>query len=110
MAGLVLLAPHVVVEDITVEAIRETRHQFEEGELRERMARHHDNPDAVFRGWCDVWLDPAFRDWSLEAEAAAVTAPRKPGRVSGPSSGHVRVDSGRRRWQTRFESESWERP
>jgi pimeloyl-ACP methyl ester carboxylesterase len=75
VAGLVLLAPHVVVEDITVDAIDETRVQFEEGRLRERMARHHDDPDAAFRGWCDVWLDPAFRDWSLEAEAAAVTAP-----------------------------------
>jgi pimeloyl-ACP methyl ester carboxylesterase len=75
VAGLVLLAPHVVVEDITVNAIRETRRQFEDGGLRERMARHHDDPDAAFHGWCDVWLDPAFRDWSLEAEAAAVTAP-----------------------------------
>jgi pimeloyl-ACP methyl ester carboxylesterase len=75
VAGLVLLAPHVVVEDVTVDAIRETRRQFQAGELRERMARHHDDPDAAFRGWCDVWLDPAFRDWSLEAEAEAVTAP-----------------------------------
>ena len=39
------------------------------------MARHHDDPDAAFRGWCDVWLDPAFRDWSLEPEASAVTRP-----------------------------------
>jgi pimeloyl-ACP methyl ester carboxylesterase len=75
VAGLVLLAPHVVVEDVTVEAIRETRRQYEDGALRERMARHHDDPDAAFRGWCDVWLDPAFRDWSLEADAAAVAAP-----------------------------------
>jgi pimeloyl-ACP methyl ester carboxylesterase len=75
VTGLVLLAPHVVVEDVTVQAIRETRRQFEDGELRDRMARHHDDPDAAFRGWCDVWLDPAFRDWSLEADAEAVTAP-----------------------------------
>jgi pimeloyl-ACP methyl ester carboxylesterase len=75
VAGLVLLAPHVVVEDVTVEAIRETRRQYEDGALRERMARHHDDPDAAFRGWCDVWLDPAFRDWSLEADVAAVSAP-----------------------------------
>jgi ABC-2 type transport system ATP-binding protein len=39
------------------------------------MARHHDDPDAAFHGWCDVWLDPAFRDWSIEDEAARVTAP-----------------------------------
>jgi pimeloyl-ACP methyl ester carboxylesterase len=75
VSGLALLAPHVVVEDVTVEAIRVTRREFEEGELRARMARHHDDPDAAFRGWCDVWLDPAFRAWSLEADAKAVAAP-----------------------------------
>jgi pimeloyl-ACP methyl ester carboxylesterase len=75
VAGVALLAPHVVVEDVGLAAIRETRREFEEGELRERMARHHDDPDAAFRGWCDVWLDPAFRDWSLESEAQAVAAP-----------------------------------
>ena len=52
-----------------------TRREFEQGELRARMARHHADPDAAFRGWCDVWLDPAFRAWSLEADAEAVTAP-----------------------------------
>ena len=75
VSGLALLAPHVVVEEVTVEAIRATLCEFEEGALRERMARHHDDPDAAFHGWCDVWLDPAFRAWSLEADAEAVTAP-----------------------------------
>jgi pimeloyl-ACP methyl ester carboxylesterase len=75
VTGLALLAPHVVVEDITVNAIRETRGQFEAGPLRDRMARHHDDPDAAFFGWCDVWLDPAFRTWTLEAEARRVTVP-----------------------------------
>jgi pimeloyl-ACP methyl ester carboxylesterase len=75
VTGLALLAPHVVVEDITVEAIRQTRSEYEDGSLRERMARHHDDPDAAFHGWCDVWLDPAFRTWSLEGESERVTAP-----------------------------------
>src|SRR3954463_2488098 len=66
VGGLVLLAPHVIVEDITVEAIRGTRAAYVEEGLRERMARHHDDPDAAFWGWCDVWLDPGFRAWSLE--------------------------------------------
>ena len=75
VTGLALLAPHVVVEDITVAAIRETRVAYLEDGLRERMARHHDDPDAAFWGWCDVWLDPDFRAWSLEPDAARVTAP-----------------------------------
>jgi pimeloyl-ACP methyl ester carboxylesterase len=75
VAGLALIAPHVFVEDLTVHEIRRTRELFESGGLRERMARHHDDPDAAFRGWCDVWLDPAFRDWSIEADAQGITAP-----------------------------------
>ena len=75
VSAAVLLAPHVFVEEICVDAIRQTRAAFASGELRERMARHHDDPDAAFWGWCDVWLDPAFRSWSLEEEAAQLTAP-----------------------------------
>jgi pimeloyl-ACP methyl ester carboxylesterase len=75
VTALVLLAPHVFVEDICVTAIRGTRETFVEGELRGRMARHHDDPDAAFWGWCGVWLDPAFRDWSVEEEAGMLQAP-----------------------------------
>jgi pimeloyl-ACP methyl ester carboxylesterase len=75
VSRLVLLAPHVFVEQITVDAIRETREAFVGGGLRDRMDRYHDDVDAAFWGWCDVWLDPEFRGWNLEAEAARVTAP-----------------------------------
>jgi pimeloyl-ACP methyl ester carboxylesterase len=75
VTGIALLAPHVVVEDITVAAIGEARERYRDGDLRARMARHHDDVDAAFWGWCDVWLDPAFRDWSLEPEAAQVACP-----------------------------------
>jgi len=75
VAGLVLLAPHVFVEERTVAAISETRDAYVGEGLRDRMARHHDDPDAAFWGWCDVWLDPAFRSWSLERDAEGVTAP-----------------------------------
>jgi pimeloyl-ACP methyl ester carboxylesterase len=65
----------VFVEDVTVHEIEATRRAYRSGELREGMARHHDDPDAAFWGWCDVWLDPAFREWSLEEEATRLTAP-----------------------------------
>jgi pimeloyl-ACP methyl ester carboxylesterase len=75
VSGLALLAPHVFLEETMVPPIRDTRREFEEGGLRARMAHHHDDPDAAFYGWCDVWLDPAMGDWSLEPDAAAVSAP-----------------------------------
>jgi pimeloyl-ACP methyl ester carboxylesterase len=75
IGAVALLAPHVFVEPMTVAAIEEARAQFADGDLRERMARHHADVDAAFWGWCGVWLDPAFRDWTLDAEAARLTAP-----------------------------------
>lgn len=75
VAGLALLAPHVFVEQVCVDAIAEIRETFESGRLRERMARHHRNPDAAFHGWCDVWLDPEFRAWDLEPLLPHITAP-----------------------------------
>jgi pimeloyl-ACP methyl ester carboxylesterase len=73
--GLVLIAPHVVVEEVTIAAARETRERFETDDLRERMARHHVDPDVAFWNWYDVWLDPAFRAWSLEPDAERVACP-----------------------------------
>jgi len=75
VGGLALMAPHVFVEQICVDAIRETREAFEREGLRERMARHHRDPGAAFRGWCDVWLDPDFLDWNLEPLLPKVQAP-----------------------------------
>jgi pimeloyl-ACP methyl ester carboxylesterase len=74
VSGLALLAPHVFVEDVCVAAIADVDAGFEE-RLRERMARHHDDPVVTFRGWANVWLDPDFRDWNLEPLLPSITAP-----------------------------------
>lgn len=73
--GLVLMAPHVVVEEVTLAAIHETSERFETADLRERLMRHHAEPEVAFRNWSDVWLDPAFATWSLEPDAERVTCP-----------------------------------
>lgn len=73
--GLVLLAPHVFVEDITVQGIALARQAYETAGLRERLARYHDDVDSAFGGWSRIWLDPAFRSWNLASELAAVQAP-----------------------------------
>jgi pimeloyl-ACP methyl ester carboxylesterase len=73
--GIVALAPHVFVEERTLEGIRETGREFLAGDLRRRMTRHHEDPEVTFRGWCDVWLDPAFRDWNIEDVLDGIDAP-----------------------------------
>lgn len=74
--GLALMAPHFFVEDISVASIAAARQAYETGDLRARLARHHgDNVDVAFRGWNDVWLDPAFRDWRIDDALAHVRVP-----------------------------------
>ena len=64
--ALVLEAPHVFVEDMTVASIAAAKTAFAEGGLRQRLARYHGDVDGAFRGWNDIWLHPQFRAWSIE--------------------------------------------
>ena len=66
VAGVIAVAPHIFVEDVSIRSIAAAREAYETGDLRARLARHHDDPDSAFWGWNNVWLDPAFRDFSLE--------------------------------------------
>jgi pimeloyl-ACP methyl ester carboxylesterase len=73
--ALVLIAPHVFVEDISVQSIAAARDAYEHGDLRARLARYHDDVDGAFWGWNRAWLDPAFRRWNLEAYLPRITVP-----------------------------------
>ncbi|MBM3559570.1 MAG: alpha/beta hydrolase [Alphaproteobacteria bacterium] len=73
--GLVLEAPHVFVEDLTVASIAEIGRNYPTGGLGPRLGRHHADPDRTFHGWNDIWLEPAFRDWNIEAYLAAIRCP-----------------------------------
>jgi len=75
LAGAVVLAPHIVVEDLSVTSIEGARLAYLEGDLRQRLARYHDDPDSAFWGWNRIWLHPPFRQWSIEAEIEAISAP-----------------------------------
>jgi pimeloyl-ACP methyl ester carboxylesterase len=74
-AGLVVLAPHVFVEEAGLRGIEQARRDYVEGDLRSRMARHHRDPDVTFWNWNDGWLDDAFRDWDIRPELADITCP-----------------------------------
>lgn len=73
--ALVLEAPHVFVEEISVRSIAAAKTAYATTDLPAKLARHHADADATFFGWNDVWLDPRFRDWNVEAYAARVRCP-----------------------------------
>lgn len=75
-AGLILEAPHVFVEPVTVSRIAELRESFRSGDLRARLERHHGhNVDRLFEGWTRIWLSDQFREWNIEAYLPAISCP-----------------------------------
>jgi pimeloyl-ACP methyl ester carboxylesterase len=75
VAGAIVLAPHILVEDLSVASIAEARTAYLETDLKQRLARYHDDPDSAFWGWNDIWLHPPFRQWSIEREIEAIRCP-----------------------------------
>ncbi|PQV53079.1 alpha/beta fold hydrolase [Paraburkholderia sp. BL21I4N1] len=75
LAGAVAIAPHVFVENISVESIALTKQLYETTDLRDKLARYHADVDSAFYGWNDIWLNPAFRQWSIVDELALIRQP-----------------------------------
>jgi pimeloyl-ACP methyl ester carboxylesterase len=75
LAGAVVIAPHVFVEDISVESIAQTKLLYETADLRSKLARYHADVDSAFYGWNDIWLNPAFRQWTIAAELSSIRRP-----------------------------------
>ncbi|MCC7325937.1 MAG: alpha/beta hydrolase [Burkholderiales bacterium] len=74
-AGVIAVAPHIFVEDQSIRSIDAARMTYRTRDLRQRLARYHDDPDSAFWGWNDIWLDPAFRDWNIEGRLPAIRCP-----------------------------------
>ncbi len=75
LTGVIVVAPHVMVEDVTVAGVAEAGRVYRDTELRARLEKHHDDADAVFRAWNDIWLHPDFRSWNIEAYLPRIAVP-----------------------------------
>lgn len=75
VTGLVVFAPHVIVEQAMLDGIRVVRESYRDAGLRTRLARHHTRPDDVLAGWSGAWLGPGFSDWTIEESLPRITAP-----------------------------------
>lgn len=73
--GLILIAPHFFVEDVSIQSIAEAKTAYAQTDLRAKLARWHKDPDNAFRGWNDAWLDPKFREWDITQELAYIRVP-----------------------------------
>jgi pimeloyl-ACP methyl ester carboxylesterase len=77
LGGLIVLSPHIMVEDISIESIELARQNYldSDSDLKDKLGRYHTDTDSAFWGWNDIWLRPAFRDWSIEDEISAIRCP-----------------------------------
>jgi pimeloyl-ACP methyl ester carboxylesterase len=75
LTGAVVLAPHIMIEPITLASLEKARAAYEEGDLRARLARYHADPDAAFYGWNAFWRHPHQRSWSIEHDLFDIRCP-----------------------------------
>jgi pimeloyl-ACP methyl ester carboxylesterase len=75
VSAAVVMAPHLMVEEIAVQAIAQATTAFESGGLRGKLARHHADVDSAFWQWNDVWLSQGFRSFDIRADCRRISAP-----------------------------------
>ena len=75
VAGLILMAPHVFVEDISIASIAQAKVAFETTDLGQKLGKYHRDAAKTFWGWNDIWLHPDFRAWNIEEYLPHVTCP-----------------------------------
>lgn len=73
--AVIAMAPHVMVEPISVESIAKIAETYQATDLRARLARHHKHVDDAFYGWARTWLSPPFRNWSIVEEISRLACP-----------------------------------
>ena len=73
--ALILEAPHVFVEDLSVASITQAKVNYQMTDFPQKLGRYHQHVDATFWGWNDIWLDPEFRSWNIEEYLPAIRCP-----------------------------------
>jgi pimeloyl-ACP methyl ester carboxylesterase len=76
VCGVVTLAAHVVLDELTLAGVSALERSWREGGLRAELEQFHGaGADPLFRGWSGLWLDPGRRDWSIIARLSRITCP-----------------------------------
>ena len=75
-AACIALAPHVMVEEMTLAGIRAADADPGAGEIRRRLARYHgERTTDLWRAWTETWLRPGFAGCELRAELPRIACP-----------------------------------
>ena len=75
VCGVVTMAAHVFVEEFGLKSIETLNRTFETGGLLQGLEKYHRDARRTFHLWADAWLDPAFRNWNIEAYLPGINCP-----------------------------------
>lgn len=73
--SICVIAPHFFTEPVGQRSIAKAKAAYDRGELRDKLARYHRDPDNTFRGWSEAWLAPGFEDWNIEHLIDTISVP-----------------------------------
>jgi pimeloyl-ACP methyl ester carboxylesterase len=71
---VVAIAPHVVVEEVTIQGIR-SQAARRDAVLEKLHAYHGDKVEALFSAWADTWSDADFASWNVLDMLPKITCP-----------------------------------
>ena len=75
LRAVVTLAAHAINEPVCVEAITRARAAFASGDLRQKLAKYHDDVDGAFHLWADAWVAPGFEPMDANRRLPGVVVP-----------------------------------
>ena len=73
--SMVLEAPHVFVEKVSIKGIQDAKKLWKNSDLRDKLSKYHNDPDGAFNGWCNVWLSKEFINWNIENYLSKINCP-----------------------------------
>lgn len=73
--SIIVEAPHLMVEDITVREISKIKSKWQTSNLRDKLGKYHEDVEGAFNGWCNIWLSEEFKKWNIEEYIKKVKVP-----------------------------------
>ena len=73
--SMLLEAPHVFVEDISIRGIKDAKELWKNSNLKEKLSKYHKDPEGAFTGWCNAWLSKKFKYWNIEKYLSSISVP-----------------------------------
>ena len=75
LSACIVMAPHVMVEEVSLRAIEAARDAYVQGPMRESLSKYHNDVDTAFWQWNDVWLSQGFRSFDIRNVCRDIRCP-----------------------------------